>query len=392
MYILLIAIHSVFIITCHFLGLYVLEGIFLISFLYFLLYFSPFFFRSGTSVSQSLSFFSSLSFSPKQSLFLPLSLFSFALFFFLYGVTTSLSATIEYFIYFLIGISIIIFSYMLVFPWKTEIFFDISRFHAILSSGFVIIIGSLHVFWYSSFSSFFILLGISVSLYFFFLFTSSESENPLLFQGAITLVFFTIFSIFSLISPSVQSFPLFFVFLLLFSVTFFEGIPYIQHFKNYIIGARIYLLFLVLIASTGILLLSISEFFLLFFALIAIVFLLSVHVRFCNYITFGFALLGIYLLYTSLFSSLLFSGSSFSALLFAFFLPLCIIGNTYFWEERFLYDFSILHVSSIVFSSIASLYIIFFLPWWASLYFVVSWCIFALWVLFFLSFFRYRYR
>lgn len=140
MYILLIGIHTIFIICSHLLGLYVLEGIFIILFLYFLLYFSPFFFQRNQTKASALSLFSSISFSPKNSLFLPLSLFSFALFFFLYGISNSLVQTVEYSVYFLIGLSIIIFSYMLVFDWRVDIFFDITRFHAVLSSGFVIIL------------------------------------------------------------------------------------------------------------------------------------------------------------------------------------------------------------------------------------------------------------
>jgi len=49
MYILLIILHSLFIFICHLFGFYVIEGVFLILMLFFLLYFSPiFFFKNST--------------------------------------------------------------------------------------------------------------------------------------------------------------------------------------------------------------------------------------------------------------------------------------------------------------------------------------------------------
>jgi hypothetical protein len=99
------------------------------------------------------------------------------------------------------------------------------------------------------------------------------------------------------------------------------------------------------------------------FILIGIIFLFLIHIRYSNYIALSGAIFGTFFLYSIIFFPLISTGSLISTLLFIFFLPLCIIGNTYFWEERFPYDLKMLHYSSIGFSSVFTLYSLFFLPW-----------------------------
>ncbi len=93
------------------------------------------------------------------------------------------------------------------------------------------------------------------------------------------------------------------------------------------------------------------------------IFLFSIHMRYSNYIAYSTAIIVVFFLYGYLFYSLIFLPDLISALLFIFFFPLCIIGNTYFWEERYSYDFSLLHYSSIGFSIITGLYSLFFVSW-----------------------------
>ena len=79
MYVLIVAIHTVFFTTAHLLGYRIVEVIFLILGLFFLFYFSPLFFldeeKEEKKIAASLSFQSILTkFSPKESILLPITL------------------------------------------------------------------------------------------------------------------------------------------------------------------------------------------------------------------------------------------------------------------------------------------------------------------------------
>ena len=79
MYVLIVAIHTVFFTIAHFLGYRIVEVIFLILGLFFLFYFSPLFFldeeKEEKKIAASLSFQSILTkFSPKESILLPITL------------------------------------------------------------------------------------------------------------------------------------------------------------------------------------------------------------------------------------------------------------------------------------------------------------------------------
>gem|GEM_PF-1011190 len=71
MYFLLILIHLLFITTTHLLGFYILEGIFILSFFFSLLYFSPFFFVKEDNIFS----FPEFNFSLKETVNLPVILF-----------------------------------------------------------------------------------------------------------------------------------------------------------------------------------------------------------------------------------------------------------------------------------------------------------------------------
>ena len=100
-----------------------------------------------------------------------------------------------------------------------------------------------------------------------------------------------------------------------------------------------------------------------YFLPISLMFLYSIHMRYCNYIAYIFATGIMFFLYTYLFLSFLHSSELITNLLFVFFFPLCIIVNTYFWKERYPYDFSLLHYASIGFSGLTCLYSLLFVAW-----------------------------
>ena len=148
------------------------------------------------------------------------------------------------------------------------------------------------------------------------------------------------------------------------ALVLFEFLPRIPLFHDFIESSRIFLLSL-LLGLTGILMISpfFSYFHFVYFLPIFAIFLFSIHIRYCNYISYSIATVVVFFLYSYLFYSLILLPDLLSALLFIFFFPLCIIGNTYFWEERYPYDFSLLHYSSIGFSIITGFYSLFLVAW-----------------------------
>ena len=148
------------------------------------------------------------------------------------------------------------------------------------------------------------------------------------------------------------------------ALVLFEFLPRIPLFHDFIESSRIFLLSL-LLGLTGILMISpfFSYFHFVYFLPIFAIFLFSIHIRYCNYISYSVAIVVLFFLYSYLFYSLILLPDLLSALLFIFFFPLCIIGNTYFWEERYPYDFSLLHYSSIGFSIITGFYSLFLVAW-----------------------------
>ena len=149
------------------------------------------------------------------------------------------------------------------------------------------------------------------------------------------------------------------------AIVLFELMPRYSFFAPFLPLSKIYTLIAFLFAYSASIVGSLLHTGATFypFILIGIVFLFLIHIRFSNYIALSGAIFGTFFLYSMIFFPLISTSSLISTLLFVFFLPLCIIGNTYFWEERFSYDLKMLHYSSIAFSSIFTLYSLFFLPW-----------------------------
>lgn len=388
MYLLLIGIHSIFIITCQIFWYYLLEALFIILLLFFLLYFSPIFFLKK---EVKLSSFQIPSFSPQKSIAIPMILVYTALYLFLFALTGSIESTLSLHLYILIGVHIIFFGYMMSFVWKHDIFFDIARFHLVFAYGTVI--GAAVLWWFDkSFFSlpllFLAILNLGLSG---IIFSVSREEHPILFQSFLTEGIFSLYLLFFLITK-IYSFPLFIACIWIISVILFEFMPKYRFFIQFLEPSKIFTLSLSIISLITLLGWSFYDFTTLYPVVVLCIFFFSVHIRYSNYITFWLAIFSLLFVYSRVFSGMIDGSTFISTMLFIFFLPLIIVGTTYFWKEKYLYDFAMLHYSSIAFSIIFSLYSIFFVWWGALILYVVSSCIFLLGVLFFLSYFRFRYH
>lgn len=142
------------------------------------------------------------------------------------------------------------------------------------------------------------------------------------------------------------------------SIFFFEWSPSFRTIGNYGDISR----YVGLILSYGTLcvfaFLSFQEiFFPTIFLIFLIIFHISVHTRYENYISLGAAIFSIFFLYTSFFHGMLdVEVGFFSAVMFLFFLPFVSIGLTYFFDQEYSHDFLFLHYSAIAFSILGSLY------------------------------------
>ncbi len=388
MYFLLLGIHTIFIITCHLFWYYLLEGLFILLLLFFLLYFSPIFFLKK---EVKISSFQIPSFSPQKSIAIPMILVYTALYLFLFALTGNMENTLSLHIYILIGVHIIFFGYMMSFLWKHDIFFDIARFHLIFTYGTVI--GSAILWWFDeSFFSFpLLILAILNFCLSGIIFSISREEHPAFFQSFLTEWIFIVYLAFFLIT-NIYSFPLFITFFGIISVALFEFMPKYRFFLQFLESSKIFTLSLSIISLFILLGWSFYDFTTLYPVVILCVFFFSVHIRYSNYISFGIAIFSLLFVYSRVFSGMIDGTSFISTLLFIFFLPIIIVGTTYFWKEKYHYDFAMLHYSSIAFSVIFSLYSILFVWWGAMILYIVSSCIFLLGVLFFLSYFRFRYQ
>lgn len=139
MYFLLLFIHLIFIVISHIFGFYLIEGAFVVLCIFFLLYFSPVFFFKDQK-NQFLEIFS-FDLSPQRSLILPLILMYLGIYLLAFTFTGTIKESITVHIMIFLGIYGILVGYMLTFYWKSDIFFDISRFHLLYSYIMLIVIG-----------------------------------------------------------------------------------------------------------------------------------------------------------------------------------------------------------------------------------------------------------
>lgn len=388
MYLLLLSIHTIFIFIAHFFGYVLLEGIFILLLLFFLLYFSPIFFLNKSIDIQK---FSLPSLSPQKSITLPLLLVYIALYFLVFALTESIQNSLSLHLYILIGVHIIFFGYMMSFIWKHDIFFDIARFHLIFTYGTIIGVSVLSFFDTSFFSVPLFVLSVMSSIFSIIVFTISREEHPFLFQSFLTVGILTGYIFFFLLTH-IFTIPVFIGFVGMVAMILFDVMPRYHFFDQFLAQSKVYMLLLVLVATLGLIVSSFFVFSSLYVVIILLVFLFSVHIRYCNYIAFTLGISALLFVYSRIFFAMISPESLIATALFIFFLPITIIGNTYFWREKFEYDFTILHYASIAFSSIFSIYALFFIGWWPLFFYVVATCIFLIGILFLLSYFRFRYR
>lgn len=388
MYILITLIHLLFIFIAQFLSYYILEGIFIFLFAFFILYFSPIFFTKEKINLPKISFDA---LSPQKSITLPLLLLYGALYIFLFALVWDIHLFWIISLYTLIWGFLIFFWYMMIADWKQDIFFDITRIHLIISYSVIFLYSILSFFVQVYLEKEFLWLLVTGIVFSYFFFRVSKEEHPLLFQVGILSLLIFVYTTYSYIM-GISSLWAFLCIVWISSLVLFEIMPKYQFFWQFLIESKVTTLFLVIFSVIWLLFLSIWDFSFFPFIILSLIFLLSVHIRYSNYIAFSLWVLCIFFLYWNTFFSLITPNSLFSTLLFVFFLPVCIIGSTYFWEEKFEYDFTLLHYMSMGFSSIFSLYIILFLWWGPTLFFLISWVVFLSWVLLLLSYFRFRYN
>ncbi len=396
MYVLIIAIHTAFFMTAHFLGYRIIEVIFLILGIFFLFYFSPLFFLDEEKEEKKTNFSVSIQeiftkLSPKESLLLPVTLLYIALYGFVFSVFWETHGIFPLHTIIILSIYLIFIGYCLAFYWKYDIFFEIFRFHTFFTLISTILFLISSILQNTDYTFLHPTVGITGLMASVFLLSYTKKENIIFLSSFLLALFAVVYMIILILIPNISSISLLFIWV---SIAFivFEFFPKISFFASSteflqyfsLITILLFLPVIVYIAFT-----TIQAGAIILLICIAL-FSLSIHMRYTNYIVFIVSILDIYFIYSLLFSDLITHPSISSLFLFAFFLPILLIGTTYFWEEQHQYDFPILHYTSIIFSILYSFYILFFISWWWDLLFITSLCIFGIALLFFLSYFRFR--
>lgn len=394
MYALLIGIHAVFVGIAHIFSYRIFEGLFLLLGCFFLFYFSPLFFldsekKKETSSVSLQEFFSQ--FSLKNSFILPISLLYVGLYLLLYSIfgwKENILFIHAVIIFALFGIFL---GYGLLFYWKHDVFFEALRFHTLFTLiGSIILIISAGLSWGVYESLHVLLLAFGTLSGIFLLFFTPREGN--IFLLSLLLSFFLLFFLsFLLVFPG-TGLPALLGLSLLLSCIFFDVFPRFSLLEKYTMITRYFALVICFFSVLGLIVSVFLEVSTL--GVVALfgwlLFLLSIHIRFTNYISYILALFLVFFLYSVLFIGLLDPTTPVSLFLFIFFLPVLLLGSTYIVEESHPYDFILLHYSSIAFSVIYSLYALFFLPWGSDLFFILSFAFFGVALLLFLSYFRFR--
>lgn len=394
MYALLIAIHAVFIGIAHIFSYRIFEGVFLLLGCFFLFYFSPLFFLDKEEKKEGASFsltdiFSSVSL--KNSFLIPMGLFYVGLSLLLYSLFGTKEGLLFIHAVIVILLYAVFLGYGLLFYWKHDVFFEALRFHTLFTLlGTILLIFSniLSGISYEMLHLLLLILGIGASI---FLLTFTRKEGYTFLITLLFSLFLTCILSFLLVFPRPEIITLFALSLAI-SCIFFDLLPRLPLLEKYTAIIRYFALTICLVSTIwlisfvfiefstlGVLALSLSFFF-----------LLSIHIRFTNYIGYIFALFLLFFLYSVLFIGLLDPSTPISLFLFIFFLPVLLLWSTYIIEEAHTYDFIILHYSSIGFSVAYSLYSLFFLGWWGDIFFILSFTFFGIALLLFLSYFRFR--
>ncbi len=290
-----------------------------------------------------------------------------------------------------IFIFLIFLGYGLSFYWKHDVFFDLLRFHSIFT--LISSIASVGVFLYTKteYTIIYLLLsslGVGSAT---FLLRYTKKENPIFLTSFGLGVYVLFYNILITTTSEINlSFILFCLSIL--SILFFEYSPKIKILLPYTQFFQYFSLFCIFLILPILLYLAFTtvQSLIIFLLIGMVIFFLSIHIRYTNYIVFLMSIILTYSLYGLIFIDLLLDPTIFSSFLFIFFLPILLIGMTYFFEEQHQYDFMILHYSSLFFSTIFSFYSIFFVPWGENLLFITSLSFFGGALLLFMSYFRFK--
>ncbi len=394
MYLLLIGVHAIFFYIAHLLWSVLMQWAFLILLVFFILYFSPLFFtnsdkKKNDSIGVTLP---DLNISPKKTILIPLVLTYIGIYILAFTVTRDIGANFNLHLYILLFIFLVFAGYIFAFNWDTVFFRDALRFHLICS--YITIFAQLVYFLIFSgdITSIHLIFSIVTLGFSYLFFTYFSDEWVHIFLAFLISLMISLDTILVYFYPSIDIFTLLGITGFI-AIIVFEYAPKIHFFNQFIVPSRVLILSMILWISLVLMaspMFSYFQFvwFLPFFS----AFLYWVHIRYCNYIGYSMATVLVFFLYTYLFSPLLLSPDLISSLLFIFFFSICIIGNTYFWEERYPYDFSLLHYWSIAFSGFAVLYSLIFVAWASTMTMFLACSLFLMAVLFLLSYFRYQYR
>ncbi len=375
---------------------YLLLIFFIVSFLFFLFYFSPLFFVKTTHDAKKNIFgmsFDMISQVRSYSLLFPVSLFYIAIYGLVYSIFWENGNIVHY--HTLIGsiIYLLFITYYLVIHSTNDIFYELLRYHTLIIITSWLIYGVLYGILKVDMSIFFvILLGFSLltALQILFEYQIWNKEDTIFYIFFLFWLVTFIFLTLSLLGE-LSLFVIAIVIFLFAWITFFI-FPTISLFSAYTYTTK-YFSILSFYTVLGI------WYFLLFqddvigsFLLVSpvIIFFLYIHALYENYISYLFAVISIFLLYISIFHPLLTSNFS-SAFLFIFFLSAILIGATYFIKQKHSLDFLILHYASIFLSIGFSVYYLFIKVAMPDLLFFGSLFILGISTLSFMSYFRFRF-
>lgn len=208
--------------------------------------------------------------------------------------------------------------------WKQDIFFDIARFHLIFTYITILSIDILGCFDTSFFSIPVFILAVMDIILSMILFSVSREEHLLLFQSFLTIGILTGYIFFFLVTH-IFSFPVLIAFIGLSAMLLFTIMPRYRFFEQFLQPSKVFTLSLSILAIVGLMISSFFDFTSLYVVIILLIFLFSVHIRYCNYITFALGILALLFVYSRVFFAMITPESLFSTALFVFFLPLCII-------------------------------------------------------------------
>jgi hypothetical protein len=309
---------------------------FVILLLFFLLYFSPLFFsqkKIETSSHMVEEKDQEISISPKQSILIPLILTYAGIYILAFTVQRDMGSNFTLHLYILLLIFLLLCGYIFAFDWDTVFFRDAMRFHLLIS--YMTIFAHIVYFFLISpeILAIHILFCIVTFSFSYFFFTRFRDESVPVFltalmSGIVSLDIGVIY-----LTGDIHIFTLFGI-TIFFIIAIFEMIPRLVFFDRFVEESRVLLLTTLLFLSTVLMISPVFGYFhFVYFLPVSLVFLYSIHMRYCNYISYSIATVLVFFLYTYLFSSLLQSSELIGNLLFVFFFPLCIIANTYFWEE-----------------------------------------------------------